>query len=393
MAVTERRTAAGRRYYRAEVFVHGVRVADRQCETKSEAHAWHDETKKRWLQGRGAKGELRLAQVIERFRAEHVSPLRASTRHRWEMFLKFFEEAPLARVQMADVTSAEVDEFVGWLLRHPAAENPNRDSFVKELRALAVVFQFYVDYEDERFVIPVTKRHLKRARFKPADPERIRSREKFIPPEDLNRWLERLKDERDPVYYRLALVQVVMGMRIGEVAALGWDRVDFEAGTIKVDRTMDWQAREPADAPKTESSRRVLPMPPIVAETLKSARRSAPMSTMVFRNRAGALVAYEAIRVAYNRAFEDAGLKWTATHVLRHTHGTLGLREGRAEAVQANLGHSSRDQTETYAKAHLAVVNDIPTRVAAFVRTGDGGDHAENHARRGSDRKKVIRRQ
>lgn len=392
MAVSER-TVGGKRRYQAEVFKDGVRVASKRFDTKAQAYAWHEEERARWRRGVGVSGQKTFGEVLDRFEADHVAGLRASTKARWAWFLEVFRKSVLSGVRMSEMTALDVDGFIHWLMKQPTAKSVNRESFVKEVRALSVVCQFFVDFEDERFVVPVTRRHLKMAKYKPTKAGKIRTRDKFIPVEDLRAWLSRLKYELDPVFHRMAVLQTVLGLRIGEVASLKWSAVDLDRGTIRVERTMEWtdadgkKVQRPGDAPKTEASNRTLPAPSVVIEALRAAKRDHPYSTVVFRTRRGRLVGYETVRQAYNRAFEREGLKWSATHILRHTHATLGLGAGRAEAVQSNLGHTSQAQMEAYGKAHLAVTNDIPEKVAALLLGGEEKDHVTFTSPEGVSRK------
>ena len=75
---------------------------------------------------------------------------------------------------------------------------------------------------------------------------------------------------------------------------------------------------------------------------------------VVFKNLEGEMVRDNAVRSAFNAGFKALGLPWKATHICRHTWGTLGLKANgdNISKVQMNMGHSDRRVSEIYAKAH-----------------------------------------
>lgn len=354
--------------YCATVWVSGLRVSTRSFETQASAYAWHDQTKRSFEQGYGPMGEMTFAEVMATYTEKVVSTFRVATRGSVHGMLKLLAASPLATVQMADFNGARVDQLIDWMIKHPKAGRSNRKSFIKEVGLLVSLFNFYREYYDERTVCPVTKRHRKRAYHKGAvTPKR---KDFYLSPEDAYRWFEALARSPDPVYQDLARFQVIMGTRVGEAAALCWDAVDFDHGTIEIRRTMEWRnedtshCRRIENRTKTPASHRTLPMPKQVEVILKRAKARDPHSLVVFRTRRGLLLNYSSIVYSYNRAFAKAGLPWSGSHICRNTNGTLALEGSRIEAVQVNLGHTSVRQTEVYAKVHAVIKNVVPMNVA-----------------------------
>lgn len=389
MTVTEKRTKKGRRY-RVEVYVAGVRVAQRYCATKSEAHTWHDETKRRYESGRAPTDQMRFREVLDLYKARELPTAATSTKRRFGMLAGFVERAPLAATPMGELDVRAIDRFLDWALEQPEAKTKARHSFVKELRLVTQLCRYFRDHLDERYAPPVMKRHYKRARFKKVTPRR---KDYFVRAEEIGPFLAQLAAMPDPVYAEIAIFQLVMGLRIGETAALAWDKVDLWerelwdhaeqlAGFVKVERTMDWhdaegkRVRTPDDRVKTPESLRTLPIPPLVAELLTGIKERGRYPGVVFANKKGLAVDDGTVRDNYERAFVRAKLPWPgSTHLLRHTNATLGAIGGDLAAVMVNLGHASLEQAQEYAKLHAITKNTVPARLAALMP-----NHAKNHA-------------
>ena len=75
------------------------------------------------------------------------------------------------------------------------------------------------------------------------------------------------------------------------------------------------------------------------------------VNDLVFTNREGELLKYNAVQSAFNAGFIALKLPWRSTHICRHTFATLALMTTKnLSAVQASLGHSEQKTTQVYAK-------------------------------------------
>ncbi len=152
----------------------------------------------------------------------------------------------------------------------------------------------------------------------------------------------------------LVTVAVLTGMRIGEILALRWKRVDFQRRTVEVAETYsDGQF----GSPKTRSSRRAIPMSLALQETLQTHRlastRTGP-DELVFCTAAGTPLSPKNL---YNRVLaptcDRIGLRRVSWHSFRHSSATLLGEVGESlKTVQAILGHSDLETTlNTYMHA------------------------------------------
>lgn len=188
----------------------------------------------------------------------------------------------------------------------------------------------------------------------------------------------------------IVVTAVLTGMRIGEILALRWNRLDFQHGTIEVSETYsDGQF----GTPKTRSSRRAIPMSLVLQETLKLHRASCGRSTpqdLVFSTTKGTPLSPKNL---YNRALAPAcdalSLPRVSWHSFRHGSATLLGEVGESvKTAQAILGHSDIETTlNTYMHAIPDSQRRAVERVAGIlfpdVPKLDAAERRPNHSSRG----------
>ncbi|ARD42446.1 hypothetical protein B6G06_08955 [Actinomyces gaoshouyii] len=132
------------------------------------------------------------------------------------------------------------------------------------------------------------------------------------------------------------------GIRVGETCALTWDRIDLEAGILRVEATyVDGPSgkRGVQQAPKTDRSRRTLYLPDFVVVSLveHGPRETGP----VLVTRTGACMSPANLRRSLRAAVAEAGLDFKVTpHTLRRTLATFLARELGTRQAADQLGHT-----------------------------------------------------
>lgn len=160
------------------------------------------------------------------------------------------------------------------------------------------------------------------------------------------------EDRQDADLIRLA---AYTGIRRGELVALRWGDVDFDARKVVVRRAVS--ANVEASSTKSRRAREV-PLPDQAAEALlRLADRNdfTASDDYVFANRFGRRIDGSALRRRFERARDAAGLRPLRFHDLRHTYGSLLVAGGvDLASVKSAMGHSRITTTERYLHARSA---------------------------------------
>ncbi len=142
-------------------------------------------------------------------------------------------------------------------------------------------------------------------------------------------------------------IAVLIGMRIGEILALRWKRIDLLGATIEV---ADNYSSGEFGPPKTKSSRRAIPISSALRRVLEAQRaRANPITPeeLVFQTPKGTPLSDKNL---YNRELapvcDRIGQPRISWHSFRHTHATLLHANGESlKTAQALLGHSDLETT------------------------------------------------
>ncbi len=180
----------------------------------------------------------------------------------------------------------------------------------------------------------------------------------YLSPDEI-RLLLRHSDEP---YRTLFLSGVLTGMRVGELQALQWGDIAWNANRIYVQRSIFWYRKREAEefgqegselwrftSPKSKRSKRSIVMSPKLREALELHRLRCPVSPheLVFCTPKGTPIQYRnLIRREFEPALDGAGLRKIRFHDLRHTYAALLIAQGfHAKFIQSQLGHASIQTT------------------------------------------------
>ncbi len=157
----------------------------------------------------------------------------------------------------------------------------------------------------------------------------------------------RLADDQDAALYTVA---AFTGLRLGELRALRWRHVSFERVALTVAVAM---SAGQIEAPKWGKARTVPLATPAAVELdrLSQRGRFVDADDLVFCGPLGEPLDDSAIRRRLRRTQKAAGLRPLRFHDLRHSFGSLVVRELDTATLKAWMGHSKLATTERYLHA------------------------------------------
>ncbi len=192
-----------------------------------------------------------------------------------------------------------------------------------------------------------------------------------------------LRSAQSTRLYGPILVAVTTGLRRGEIFGLRWRDLDLDKGRLTVAQAIEQtRAGLAFKAPKTKRSRRVVTLPSVTIEALRSLRASQAAERLalglgkderglVFTNKLGEPVNPRAASKEFTRIVKRAGLPRVSFHFLRHTHITALLRAGvHPKIASERAGHASVAITmDVYSHAVPSMQEDLTAGIDASIRT------------------------
>ena len=151
-------------------------------------------------------------------------------------------------------------------------------------------------------------------------------------------------------------VDLFTGLREGELLGLMWDCVDFDKGTILVNKQLHRSQKKGEGyyfaPPKNNKSRTIRPAPYVMTllrqqKLVQTQMRLAAgpawqESGLVFTNEFGRYISLRAVFDCFKRTVRKVGLPNLRIHDLRHTYTVNSIRAGDdIKTVQSNLGHAT----------------------------------------------------
>jgi integrase len=173
----------------------------------------------------------------------------------------------------------------------------------------------------------------------------------ILDPPAVARVLETLKGNGLLPIVTLALMT---GARRGEILGLMWSDVDLEAGTLKIERSVEeTKAGLRLKPPKTKRGRRTLSLPPEAVDMLRAHKvqqlelriqlgmGKPDKATLLFSTVDGELLRPRNVTKAWSRLVPEYTF-----HALRHTHASMLIHAGvDIITVSRRLGHASASIT------------------------------------------------
>jgi integrase len=180
-----------------------------------------------------------------------------------------------------------------------------------------------------------------------------------------------------------AMVALFTGMRLGEVLALRWSRVDLDGKVISVREALEsTKAGIRFKPPKSKAGRRDITLPDILVEVLREHRKAVlelrmqlgagrlPDDALLFANLEGGPLQPSNVSSDWGELARRIGLPGVTFHGLRHTHASQLIASGvDIVTVSKRLGHA-RPSVTLAVYAHMFTTDD--SKAAAAINAALG---------------------
>lgn len=285
------------------------------------------------------KNGIKLVKIMEDIREEKLASNTISggqyARLKWT--INKIKNSKLGEMKIQDVTKNDIQEFLNSI-------KDLSDSYIKKLYE-----QFVQAYRRAEIKKYITYNPMYEV-IKPKSDKQT----KVVEALDINvqkaftEYLNKVSIENEP-YKNIFLIQMYMGLRIGEVLALSAENIDLENKLLYVKRTLT-NDKEFAiilgNKTKTYAGNRTLPIPdflmPIFEEQIKYSNEN--LHNLIFTTNDN-YIRTSAINKELKRIFEEelkTSSKNISTHCLRHTYGTRCIEAGMTAVVlQRLMGHKA----------------------------------------------------
>jgi integrase len=146
---------------------------------------------------------------------------------------------------------------------------------------------------------------------------------------------------KDTPVYSAVVCSCTLGLRREESCALMWEDFNWEVGTVKIERGIQFiNGQEVIVAPKTKLSKRVLPIPEETMERLYPIRKTGRIT--------GTLNVHQ-VATHYKKYCERLGLPYVPMSCLRTSWCTLMVNENKpVSKVSRYMGHADVQTTMRY---------------------------------------------
>ena len=192
---------------------------------------------------------------------------------------------------------------------------------------------------------------------------------KILRPEDIKAYLAAAERRGVlPMFY----LELVSGVRKGELVALLWDDLDIEQRTISVSKqALSRPGGEiVVNRPKTENSIRAISIPQDAVDLLVEEHQKHPHNPYMFPSpKTGEMYYPDSVVNLHKKLLQDAGLGHIRFHDLRHTFATMALQNGvDVKTVSAMLGHYDAGFTlRTYTHATRQMQEQAAEKMGSFM--------------------------
>ena len=278
---------------------------------------------------------MTLGEWLDKWLNEHMAfSIRESTKQGYSRYIEYIKPH-LGHKQVSAITTADVQKMYnklkesGRVRNHPTMGHQLSDSMVRSIHMMLHEAMEYAMREHMILKNPTEGTTIPRAAEKEMQ---------ILNETQIRTFMEAIK--QDEIWYDFFYLELMTGLREGEICALKWSDFDAESGKLAVCRTLHKDGT--TGETKTYSGMRSIKLPESAAEMLRERKKTA-MSEWIFPNPVKPERAVTG-QAAYNRLkkiLKKCDLPNIRFHDLRHTFATQAVAGGvDPKSLSHLLGHT-----------------------------------------------------
>jgi integrase len=327
---------------RAAVSLNGKRVT-KSFKTKSECKAWIREKQGQIDQGLTFSAtKLTLEQYLNDWLVIHNTNLKPKSGQRYEQISRDYILPYLGKSRLQDLRVEHIEGLYQALLQDGVS--------VRNVRYVHSLLHRSLSDAVKRGVVGLNAAHGAR------QPKMVHQEMKILDENQVRQFFIAVQDDRNEALYHMA---IKTGMRKGELMGLKWTDLDWNRGTIRVQRQVQRVTGQGMVfmSPKTKAGRRSIALGEETLRILRCHRTKQQFESdlagnqwqdydLIFPSTIGTPQSPSNLLRSFKSILKCAGLSVIRFHDLRHTAASLMLNQGvPAFVVSKILGHSKASTT------------------------------------------------
>ena len=181
---------------------------------------------------------------------------------------------------------------------------------------------------------------------------RTQSRDRFLKPEELQRFFKALQEEPNIIFKNYFLISLYTGQRRSNVLSMRWENINFEQNTWYIPETKNGD-------PLTI---------PLVSQVVDILQEMPRVSVWVFPSATSKSGHIEEPKKAWHKILKRAQIENLRIHDLRRTLGSYQAIEGTSlNIIGKSLGHKSQQATAIYARLNLDPVRESMKKAVSLM--------------------------
>ena len=268
---------------------------------------------------------------------EEQPNVRISTANRYELMINTYTIPRIGNVKLSKLTSRQLQKLYKDLLDHGRVHRGRNESpGLSSTTVHSVHLMLHCAFERA-----VKERLIPRNPTDDCIAPKVRKVEmKILPPEHMKAYLDAAQARGLlPMFY----LELVSGLRKGELVALLWSDLDTKNRTISVSKqyVRNPDGTRTLSQPKTDTSIRMVSIPQTAVDLLIQEHEKHPDNPYMFPSPVtGEMYHPDSVVKLHEKILKDAGLEHINFHGLRHTFATMALQNGvDIKTVSNMLGH------------------------------------------------------